>query len=152
MQLFILRHGKAEPLLGNDAARALTESGRIQVTQVCEKRAEELSAVRALWASPFVRTQQTAGIVSAHLGLPVLTEPLLIGDTNPREVLDRLQEQARETFPILMVSHQPLVGKLLNGLCGSVDQYPFGTASLACVSAEVWANGCADLDWLQHAG
>ncbi|MDP5210743.1 phosphohistidine phosphatase SixA [Microbulbifer sp. 2205BS26-8] len=152
MQLFILRHGKAEPQLGNDAERALTESGRLQVAQVCEQRAEELSAVRALWASPFVRTQQTAGIVSTHLGLPVLTELLLIGDTNPQELLDKLQEQARETFPILLVSHQPLVGKLLNGLCCCGDQYPFGTASLACISAEVWAYGCAELDWLQHTG
>ncbi|MFA0812728.1 phosphohistidine phosphatase SixA [Microbulbifer epialgicus] len=149
MQLFILRHGKAEPMPGNDAARALTERGRKQVAQVCKKRSQELSAVRAIWASPLVRTQQTADIVSAHLGLPIVTEPLLIGDRDPQQLLDLLQQQ--ENFPILLVSHQPLVGRLLNGLCGTGDQHSMGTSSLACVSSEVWADGCADLDWLQHA-
>ncbi|WP_226645387.1 phosphohistidine phosphatase SixA [Microbulbifer variabilis] len=152
MDLFILRHGKAEPMYGNDAARALTERGRKQVAQVCKERAEELSSVRAIWASPFVRTQQTADIVSAHLGLPVVTEPLLIGDTDPQQLLDRLQEQLADSFPLLLVSHQPLVGSLLNDLCGSGNQHPMGTSSLACVSSEVWANGCAELQWLQHAG
>jgi len=148
MQLFILRHGKAEPMLGNDAARTLTERGRRQVAQVCRKRSKELSAVRAIWTSPFVRTQQTADIVSAHLGLPTVTEPLLIGDSDPQQFLDLLQQQ--DNFPILLVSHQPLVGSLLNGLCGSGNAHPMGTSSLACVSSEVWAKGCADLDWLQH--
>lgn len=150
MQLYILRHGKAEPMHGNDAARALTERGRRQVAQVCRKRSKELSAVRAIWASPFVRTQQTADIVSAHLGLPIVTEALLIGDSDPQQLLDLLQQQ--DNFPILLVSHQPLVGSLLNGLCGSDNAHPMGTSSLACVSSEVWAKGCADLDWLQHSG
>ncbi|WP_413662951.1 phosphohistidine phosphatase SixA [Microbulbifer sp. EKSA008] len=149
MQLFILRHGKAEPMLANDAERALTERGRRQVAQVCKKRAEELAAVKAIWASPFVRTQETAEIAAAQLGLPVITEPLLIGNTHPQQLLDHLQTQ--DTFPLLLVSHQPLVGSLLNGLCGSVNEHPMGTSSLACVSADVWANGCADLEWLQHA-
>ncbi|MCO1335547.1 phosphohistidine phosphatase SixA [Microbulbifer sp. OS29] len=148
MQLFILRHGKAEPMLVNDAERALTERGRRQVAQVCNRRAQELSAVRAIWASPFVRTQETAAIVSAQLGLSVTSEPLLIGDTNPQQLLDQIQ--AQDTFPMLLVSHQPLVGSLLNGLCGSDNRYPMATSSLACVSAEVWANGCAELEWLQH--
>ncbi|WP_299588605.1 phosphohistidine phosphatase SixA [uncultured Microbulbifer sp.] len=151
MQLFILRHGKAEPMAINDAARALTERGRRQVAQVCKKRAQELSSVGAIWASPFVRTQQTADIVSAHLGLPVITESLLIGDSDPQQLLDLLQEQGPDNLPILLVSHQPLVGSLLNGLCGSGNQHSMGTSSLACVQSEVWANSCAELKWLQHA-
>lgn len=148
MQLLILRHGKAEPMVGDDAARQLTEQGRAHVAHVCELRASELAAVRAIWASPFVRAQQTAEVVAERLGLPVITTPVLIGDTAPQEVLDVLQQV--EEFPLLLVSHQPLVGSLVNGLCGSGGAYSMGTSSLACLSAEVWANGCADLDWLQH--
>ncbi|SDZ90585.1 SixA phosphatase family protein [Microbulbifer marinus] len=150
MQLLILRHAKAEPMTGDDAARQLTERGRAQVAQICDMRADELSAVRAIWASPFVRTQQTAQIVAERLGLPVIPQSLLIGDTPPQQVLDALQQEA-EQWPLLLVSHQPLVGSLVNGLCGSDGEHPMGTASLACLSAEVWASGCADLDWLQHA-
>lgn len=149
MKLMILRHGEAEPLLGDDASRELTEHGREQVAAVCRARATELAEVRAIWASPFVRTQQTAAIAAELLGLPVSTEPVLVGDTPPSEVLEALASVA--DFPILLVSHQPLVGSLVNGLCGSGNQHPMGTSSLACLSAEVWANNCAELEWLQHA-
>ncbi|MFC6978868.1 SixA phosphatase family protein [Microbulbifer taiwanensis] len=99
-----------------------------------------------------MRTQQTAQIVADRLGLPVTTEQLLIGDTPPQAVLDALQqmEPVPGEWPLLLVSHQPLVGSLVNGLCGSGSQHPMGTSSLACLSAEVWANGCAELEWLQH--
>ncbi|KUJ84221.1 phosphohistidine phosphatase SixA [Microbulbifer flavimaris] len=149
MKLMILRHGQAEPHRGDDASRELTERGREQVAAVCRARATELSEVRAIWASPFVRTQQTAEIASKQLGLPVRTESILVGDTPPGEVLDALA--SADDFPILLVSHQPLVGSLVNGLCGSGNQHPMGTSSLACLSAEVWADNCAELEWLQHA-
>ncbi|GAA5523729.1 phosphohistidine phosphatase SixA [Microbulbifer aestuariivivens] len=148
MKLFILRHGEAEPLVCDDASRELTERGREQVAAVCRARAAELSEVRTIWASPFVRTQQTAAIVARHLGLPVTTETLLLGDTPASAVLQALA--TADGFPILLVSHQPLVGSLVNGLCGSGNQHPMGTSSLACLSAEVWANNCAELAWLQH--
>jgi len=151
MQLLILRHGQAEPMFGDDAARALTERGRAQVAEICALRAAELARVQAIWASPFLRTQQTAQIVAERLRLPVITESFLVGDTSPQRVLDELQQADAEEFPLLLVSHQPLVGSLVNGLCGSGNAHPLGTASLACLSAEVWANGCAELEWLQHA-
>lgn len=151
MQLLILRHGKAEPMQQDDAARELTERGRAQVAWICAQRQRELAAVRAIWASPFVRTQQTAQIVAEHLQLPVITEPVLVGDIPPQRVLDALGDADAEEFPLLLVSHQPLVGSLVNGLCGSGNAHPMGTSSLACLSSEVWADGCADLDWLQHA-
>ncbi|MFI2810436.1 MULTISPECIES: phosphohistidine phosphatase SixA [Microbulbifer] len=148
MQLLILRHGEAEPMVGEDSERQLTDRGRAQVAWICDRRAEELAQVRAIWASPFVRTQQTAQIVAGRLRQPVDTQPLLVGDTDPREVLEALGRAA--LFPLLLVSHQPLVGSLVNGLCGSPGAHPMGTSSLACLEAEVWANGCADLSWLQH--
>ena len=151
MQLLILRHGQAEPMFGDDAARQLTERGRAQVAGICARRADELAQVRTIWASPFVRTQQTAQIVAEHLQLPFTTQPLLIGDTDPQAVLDALQGADAADFPLLLVSHQPLVGSLVNGLCGSGSEHPLGTSSLACLNAEVWANGCAELVWLQHA-
>ncbi|MBB3059518.1 phosphohistidine phosphatase SixA [Microbulbifer rhizosphaerae] len=148
MQLLILRHGEAEPMVVADDSRQLTERGRAQVSRICELRAEELEQVRAIWASPFVRTQQTAEIVAESLGLPVITEPLLIGGTPPQRVIDALGQA--KSFPLLLVSHQPLVGRLVNGLCGSDDAHFLDTASLACLQSEVWATGCAELEWLQH--
>jgi phosphohistidine phosphatase SixA len=136
-------------MAGEDAARALTERGRAQVRWICRQRAQELARVSAIWASPFLRTQQTAEIVAASLGLVVQSNPLLIGDTPEPLVLEALAQAS--DFPLLLVSHQPLVGGLVNGLCGSGNAHPLGTASLACLEADVWAMGCAELRWLQHA-
>ncbi|MEX2961511.1 phosphohistidine phosphatase SixA [Microbulbifer sp. TYP-18] len=149
MQLFILRHGQAEPLELDDAARQLTARGRAQVNWVCDRRRRELASVRTIWASPYQRARQTAQIVADHLQLPVHIQELLTGDTPPQRVLEALAGAG--PFPLLLASHQPLVGSLVNGLCGSGGAHPMGTASLACLSADVWANGCAGLDWLQHA-
>ncbi|WGL17853.1 phosphohistidine phosphatase SixA [Microbulbifer bruguierae] len=150
MLLFVLRHGKAEPYSKSDETRELTDRGRMDVAAVCKERASELAQVRTIWASPFVRTRQTAKIVAEAFDLPVEFQEVLVGDTPVSELLDALAEVEEERFPLLLVSHQPLVGSLINGLCGSGNEYSMGTSSLACLSADVWARDCAELEWLQH--
>lgn len=150
MLLFVLRHGHAEPFSRSDETRALTDSGRLEVTAVCKERASELAQVKTIWASPFVRTRQTAKIVADTFGLPMEIQEALTADTPVSTLLEVLAGVSEKVFPLLLVSHQPLVGKLVNGLCGSGDEHPMGTASLACLSADVWARDCAELEWLQH--
>lgn len=150
MLLFVMRHGHAEPLSKSDETRALTDEGRAEVAAVCKERASELAQVKTLWASPFVRTRQTAKIVGEAFGLTVEVQELLTGDTPVSALLDAIAEAEESIFPLMLVSHQPLVGSLVNGLCGSGDEHPLGTASLACLRADVWARDCAELEWLQH--
>ena len=150
MLLFVMRHGHAEPLRKSDENRALTEEGRAEVAAVCKERASELAQVKTLWASPFVRTRQTAKIVAEAFGLEVEVQELLTGDTPVSALLDAIAGAEESIFPLMLVSHQPLVGSLVNGLCGSGDEHPMGTASLACLRADVWAMDCAELEWLQH--
>lgn len=151
MQLLVLRHGQAKAMQYDDASRELTDRGRAQVAWIIRARAAQLARVRIIWASPFVRAQQTAAIVATALKLPVITKNRLTGDTAPEQLFDTLGQTRSEQFPLLLVSHQPLVGGLVNGLCGSGRVHPMGTASLACMEAEIWAKGCAELNWLQHA-
>ncbi|WP_160152937.1 phosphohistidine phosphatase SixA [Microbulbifer sp. ALW1] len=150
MLLFVLRHGHAEPFSKSDETRALTEGGRAEVAAVCKERASELAQVKTIWASPFVRTRQTAKIVAETFGLEVEIQEVLTSDTPLAELLDALGEVEEKSFPLLLVSHQPLVGELVNGLCGTGNEHPMGTASLACLSSDVWALDCAELEWLQH--
>ncbi|MCK7595795.1 phosphohistidine phosphatase SixA [Microbulbifer sp. CAU 1566] len=150
MLLFVLRHGHAEPFSKSDETRALTEGGRAEVAAVCKERASELAQVKTIWASPFVRTRQTAKIVAEAFGLEVEIQEVLTSDTPLAELLDALGEVEEKSFPLLLVSHQPLVGELVNGLCGTGNEHPMGTASLACLSSDVWALDCAELEWLQH--
>ena len=150
MLLFVMRHGHAEPFSKSDETRALTEEGRAEVAAVCRERASELAQVKTIWASPFVRTRQTAKIVAATFGREVEIQDVLTGDTPLSALLEALGEADESIFPLMLVSHQPLVGSLVNGLCGSGDEHPMGTASLACLRADVWARDCAELEWLQH--
>ncbi|WP_231757816.1 phosphohistidine phosphatase SixA [Microbulbifer elongatus] len=150
MLLFVMRHGHAEPLRKSDETRALTDEGRAEVAAVCRQRASELAQVKTIWASPFVRTRQTAKIVAETFDLPVEIQEFLTSETPVDVVLDALMAADAQRFPLMLVSHQPLVGTLVNGLCGSGDEHPMGTASLACISSEVWARDCAELEWLQH--
>ncbi|WP_299591763.1 phosphohistidine phosphatase SixA [uncultured Microbulbifer sp.] len=151
MLLFVMRHGHAEPFSKSDETRALTDEGRAEVAAVCRERASELAQVKTLWASPFVRTRQTAKIVAETFGLDVEVQELLTGDTPVSTLLEAIAEAEESIFPLMLVGHQPQVGSLVNGLCGSGDEHPMGTASLACVKAdEVWALDCAELEWLQH--
>ncbi|MBB5209828.1 phosphohistidine phosphatase SixA [Microbulbifer hydrolyticus] len=150
MLLFVMRHGHAEPFSKSDETRALTDEGREEVAAICKERASELAQVKTIWASPFVRTRQTAKIVAQTFGREVEVQELLTGDTSVSVLLDALAEVDESVFPLMLVSHQPLVGSLVNGLCGSGDEHPMGTASLACLRADVWARDCAELEWLQH--
>ena len=150
MLLFVLRHGKAEPYSKSDETRALTEQGREDVAAVCKERASELAQIKTIWASPFVRTRQTAKIVAETFDREVEINDALTGDTPLKVLLEALGEVPEEKFPLLLVSHQPLVGSLVNGLCGTGNEHPLGTSSLACLKADVWATDCAELEWLQH--
>ncbi|WOX06324.1 phosphohistidine phosphatase SixA [Microbulbifer pacificus] len=150
MLLLVMRHGRAEPYSKSDETRALTDEGRDDVAAVCKERASELAQVKTIWSSPFVRTRQTAKIVAETFEREVEIQELLTGDTPVDDLLNALAEADEDIFPLLLVSHQPLVGSLVNGLCGTGDEHPMGTSSLACLSAEVWARDCADLEWLQH--
>jgi len=148
--LFVMRHGHAEPLAKSDETRALTDEGRAEVAAVCKARASELAQVKTLWASPFVRTRQTAKIVAQAFGLEVEVQELLTGETPVNALLEAIAELDESRFPLMLVSHQPLVGSLVNGLCGTGNEHPMGTASLACLRTDVWALDCAEMEWLQH--
>ena len=148
MQLFLMRHGEAEPIVTQDSSRALTEAGKLDVAQQVTALKQDLKVVDTIWASPYIRAQQTASIASEILGQSVITKDFLVPSANPQKVLDEL---ASIESPLLMVSHQPLVGILLDSLTG---QEPgclrMGTSSIASLSSDIWAKGCSELSWLKH--
>lgn len=149
MRIFVLRHGEAEHPKGRDADRNLTEKGIRETRNILSSCHAELQQCSRILASPFVRAQQTAALVSELLELPVNTTELLTPDCGLLPLMDFLSTQERET-PIL-VSHQPLVGNLVNWLCSEPHGRHFmGTSALALLDAEVLAKGCGDLLWLRQ--
>lgn len=153
MIIYILRHGQAEAQVTSDEARRLTRKGELETEQVLAARAKEFAGITSLWASPLVRAQQTAQIAQQYLpGISLQTTSLLVPEADPQALIDWLYSSQAETGAILLVSHQPVVGRLLGLLCGELEGfYPMGTSSLAAIKIEPVAAGLGELLWLDHA-
>lgn len=151
MQIYILRHGEAQARAERDELRALTNKGREEVRKVVAARRGDLQAMDAVWVSPLVRAQQTADLALEVLGrscLPQVTE-CLAPDADPGRLYTQLQ--ACSVQSLLLVSHQPLVGTMVNQLCGLEPGYcTLSTGSLVLLEADVVAAGLAELRWVSH--
>ncbi len=80
MRLYFIRHGESEANLLNEISNrgrkhGLTAKGEAQVRALADElRAED---VRAIFASPLLRAEQSAEILAGPLGLPFQTTPAL---------------------------------------------------------------------------
>lgn len=146
MRLFLMRHGQAHPHAARDELRELTPRGIAESEQIA---AEHLhSSFAALWASPYVRAQQTMASVKKGAGLTgaVTTLNFLTPDDSPRLVIEQLQALTREEGNYLLVTHQPLVGRLISLLVDGQDvPIAVDTSSIAVLDMPVVASGCATL-------
>ncbi len=129
MKLWVLRHGEAEAHARTDAERNLTEHGRGEVLRSAAQLIGQ--PISAIFASPYVRAQQTAQLVRDALGFEpqIRTVPWLTPDGSPLQVLQKLDTDDN----VLLVSHQPLVGSLISFLQHGHQRQPqpMYTASLA---------------------
>lgn len=149
MNVFIMRHGEAEAHSATDMQRQLTPQGRADIAQMMDSHRNDLVNVEVIWASPYMRAQQTAQIAAESLGVPVVHQNFLPPNGNPDDVINALQEHREQV--VLMVTHQPLVSILVDGLAGlETGRYRMGPGALACLSTTVYANSCCQLQWLHQ--
>ncbi|MBJ2350594.1 MULTISPECIES: phosphohistidine phosphatase SixA [Pseudomonas] len=149
MKLWVLRHGEAEPHGARpDPERVLTIHGREEVLLSAGRLIGE--PLRAIYASPYVRAQQTAQLVREALGFEpeLITVNWLTPETRPAEVLRHLDDQDN----VLLVSHNPLVGSLLGFLQHGHLQQPeqVATAGLAELEGDLPLAGAMKLNSLKH--
>lgn len=147
--VLIMRHGEAAPGFP-DHARPLTPRGEREAETMARwlaSRIEQGELARpTLYASPYLRAQQTAQRISDALGAPLNTLPFITPEDPPGDVSEWLLNHPFDT-PIMLVSHMPLVGDLAGLLVeGAPSQgVGFPTAAIAELEADVWAAGCAQL-------
>ncbi|UUQ66176.1 phosphohistidine phosphatase SixA [Pseudomonas fuscovaginae UPB0736] len=148
MKLWVLRHGQAEPQRSSDAERNLTAHGRQEVLHSAAHLIGQPLA--AIYASPYVRAQQTAQLVRDVLGFEpsIITVPWLTPDSHPSRVLEQLDSADN----LLLVSHQPLVGSLISLLeAGHLrSPQPMNTASLAELEGDWPLAGAMTLNGVRH--
>lgn len=158
MEVILFRHGRAESAANCDKNRALTPSGRDELQRAVQSSGARLQGIDSVWVSPYLRARQTLeviqGLQSRLRDCPTEVQEFLTPCGNPQAVIDRLNEHDDVCRRLLLVSHQPLLGTLLDELCGfEPGQYRLSTGSMAAVNLETAvARGCGTLTWIQHPG
>ena len=151
MELYLLRHGDANAYAQSDALRELSDRGREEVRSTITASKDALSSLEAVWVSPYLRAQQTWQ--EAKVLLPcapmVTTEPAITPDGQVSRVINKLEQSG--IARLLLVTHQPFVGNLLEQLCCfEPGRYFMGTANIAAVSLPLVAPGLGELQGLQQ--
>lgn len=130
--IFWVRHGQStwnaiDRMQGHELSPPLTELGRVQSAQAADALVDR-GVVRVL-SSPAVRAQETAAIIGERLGLPVVTEPLLLEKGLDEEVVDvlaRVRKILDETHPdhTVAVSHGDTIALAMGLLTGTPPELP----------------------------
>jgi phosphohistidine phosphatase len=145
-----LRHGEAVPhgSRHHDSERELTDHGRQEVLRSAALLMGQ--PLTAIYASPYLRAQQTAQLVRDTLGFEpeIRTVEWLTPDTEP----DKVAEQMVAVSDVLLVSHNPLVGNLLSYLQHGNGHPPerVSTAGLAELKGEELLVGSMTLSSIKH--
>ena len=161
----ILRHGEAEPLSDSDANRELTDNGFQGSRSAANTLAGFLSVdhhLDAIFHSPFKRTQQTAWVLLQNLSrsgnrldVPCLPSDLLLENVTPKLLINWLDR--KDMNHVVLVSHQPLVSRLVAWLVDGVlpdsqdyDKYLFYPASMMVIQTDFIARGCGSICLTHH--
>jgi phosphohistidine phosphatase len=145
MVFYVVRHGKAEAKHPDgDAARRLTADGRDQFTAHARALAPRLT-ISAVVTSPFARARETADLLAAAVGVPVVEDPALrSGASSGAEVL-RLGARLGEGTAL--VGHNPELAEAIASAGGGQVEVPPG--AVAAIEAD---GGGFRLAWLRAPG
>jgi phosphohistidine phosphatase len=129
--LELLRHGEARPAgAAGDSARRLTPSGRRSIEQLAASLAAEGWRPDRVFTSPLLRARDSARIVLEPTvpGLePEMLDELATAPT-PETFIELLDELGVAEGHVLLVGHQPLIGRLAHFLEGGTErEVPPGT-------------------------
>lgn len=144
VDLYLLRHGEAEPRATHDSQRRLTKQGQAEILAAAGRLPPHLDVVLH---SPYLRTHESA----LHVLSVCQASQVMVADwlTPEAPVANALAELADYQGSVLLVTHNPLVSYLAARLSDfSVNQTSFGTGSLARLSGKDIVPGTLSFTWL----
>ena len=146
MMLYLMQHGDAVSK-DVDPNRPLSETGRAQIRRVTELLESHGHRPSHVFHSGKLRATQTAEIVATSLAPGLECEEMAgLGPNDPPDAL--IDELSKRTEDMLLVSHMPLVGRLVNRLVGGAEGnviVAFLPGSIACL--ERGEDQCWVIDW-----
>ena len=125
MQIFILRHGKAEmeSESGLDRDRKLILEGKRELVQVGQDLKRRAEAIEKIFTSPYIRAKESAEIIQKHIacarGLEVMEE--LASGAQMKQQLLAIEKISKRANSFLLVGHMPDLGILADYFLG--DQH-----------------------------
>jgi len=155
VRLFILRHGDA-PFDPVARERVLSSLGRAETDQVVRSRTAELSDIPLILCSPVRRARETLAVLQDTINptSAVVFDDCLRSESRVDRVekyMDALSSNQPSVNSLLFISHQPLVGHMLNYLVDdSLLGMRMGTSCLACLDLVAFSHGCGTLQWLDY--
>lgn len=149
MKIYIMRHGQAGMNAKTDEQRPLTEQGIEESIHMARWLAPQLGdKLDRVIHSNYLRAKQTWQSICSELPKAGAVEES--GDItpygDPAFVASYLTTLAAKHDSILIVSHLPLVGYLVQSLCPAAGAPMFATSGLACIE---WQDGKGALLWLE---
>lgn len=145
MRLYLVRHADAAMMAERDALRPLTERGWAQAQASADWLCGQVTGPMRVVASPLLRAQQTASVVTQALGLtPALVAPELSPDGDPLRAETALSLLAGDGIEdLVVVSHMPLIPSLYAWLAeGTLTTgEPYNLAEIRVLTLEVIAPG-----------
>ncbi len=146
MMLYLMQHGDAVSK-EVDPNRPLSETGQAQIRRLAELLENHGHRPSHVFHSGKLRATQTADILAAAL-VPGLESEEMAGlgpKDSPDALIDELSKRADD---MLLVSHMPLVGRLVNRLVGGAEDnviVAFLPGSIACLERD--EDQCWVIDW-----
>ena len=140
-----MRHGKA-PFDGRDTNRVLSPAGREGVRNSARHVRKKMSNLDKILCSPSLRTVQTAEIINklSFPNAPVELFDDLAPGASCEVITDKLNSLQGED--LLLVSHQPFVGKMIHHLTGEI--LSVGEAMVACIKLDCFGLYSGELKWV----
>lgn len=129
MDLILWRHAEAidVELVGDDMMRTLTPRGEKQAARMAAWLDRQLPSGAKVWASPAARTEQTAKALGRKFKISPSLAPLASVD----QLLELVQWPHAKGC-VVVVGHQPTLGRLLSRLLG------LGDSECAVKKGAVW--------------
>jgi phosphohistidine phosphatase len=128
-QLWLLRHGEAEPHgTRDDADRRLTPRGEEQARAAGAALSRIGVTFQAIFTSPRVRARDTAGLASEHLGCVPIEHAALSGGFGADEAVTLVQSLGADQR-VLLVGHNPDLDQIVHDMTGARVQMSKGAVA-----------------------
>ena len=152
MEILLIRHGSASWDTKTDIERELTEVGQQEVNAAADWISASGWKPDELWVSPYRRAVQTAAIINRDWQLRPRLKSSLTPDT-PQSELEAMLATFRGER-LLLVSHNPLLSNAIAHWHDGDNKSYWGMqpASMALISADVFAQGCGSIWKLRDLG